>query len=231
MTIAANYAAVIERVRAAAERAGRSPGEVAVVAVSKTFPAHAVLEAVAAGVTVFGENRARELGEKVAAIGDRAEWHFVGHLQTNKVRHVVGVAALIHSVDRVGLAEAISRRARTLGVTQPVLVEVNVAGEATKHGIEVGRAVALAEEVASMSNLELRGLMTVPPWPEDPEDSRPLYEELAHLRDRVLLSVPSAGGLSMGMSRDFEVAIEEGATLVRIGEAIFGPRPDVRPSQ
>ncbi len=224
MTVARRYRAVLERVDAAARRVGRDPSDVKVVAVSKTFSAATVLEAVEAGTTILGENRAQELKEKASAIGDRAEWHFVGHLQTNKVRHVVGVASLVHSVDRIGLAEAMSRRAGAVGVVQPVLIEVNVSGEPTKHGIEVTRAVGLAEAAARLSNLEVRGLMTIPPWPEAPEDSRPLYKELAELRERLLRTVPTAGHLSMGMSGDYEVAIEEGATLVRIGQAIFGPR-------
>lgn len=224
MTVGGRYRAVLERVDAAARRVGRDPSDVKVVAVSKTFSADTVLEAVEAGATILGENRAQELKEKLSVIGDRAEWHFVGHLQTNKIRHVVGVVSLVHSVHRLALAEAMSRRAGAVGVVQPVLIEVNVSGEPTKHGIEVARAGGLAEEVARLSHLEVQGLMTMPPWPEAPEDSRPLYKELAELRDRLLLTVPTAGHLSMGMSGDYEVAIEEGATLVRIGQAIFGPR-------
>lgn len=214
----------MERVGAAAKRTGRAPSEVRVIAVSKTFPADVVLQAIAAGATAFGENRAQELRDKAVAIGDRAEWHFVGPLQSNKVRHVVGVARLVHSVDRIALAEAMSRRAGVLGIVQPVLIEVNVAGDPSKHGVEPARAISFAQEVAALEHLELRGLMTMPPWPDSPQDSRPSYKELTSLRDLVRRSLPAVGELSMGMSRDFEVAIEEGATLVRIGEAIFGPR-------
>jgi pyridoxal phosphate enzyme (YggS family) len=223
-SIAGNLEAVRRRVAAAAERAGRRPSEVVVVAVSKTFPAALLREALEAGVEALGENRAQELREKAPLVGERARWHFVGRLQTNKVRHVVGVAELIPSVDRLGLAEAISRRARSLGITQDVLVEVNVAGDPDKGGARPADAAALAAAVAGLEGVRLRGLMTMPPWPEDPEDSRPLYRALAELGAAVGEAVPGASELSMGMTRDFEVAVEEGATLVRIGEAIFGAR-------
>jgi pyridoxal phosphate enzyme (YggS family) len=223
-SIARNLGAVRRRVAAAAERAGRSPSDVVVVAVSKTFPAALLREAIEAGVDALGENRAQELREKALVVGERARWHFVGRLQTNKVRHVVGVAELIHSVDRLGLAEAISRRACSLRITQDVLLEVNVAGDPDKGGARPADAAALAAAVAGLEGVRLRGLMTMPPWPEDPEDSRPLYRALAELGAAVGEAVPGASELSMGMTRDFEVAVEEGATLVRIGEAIFGLR-------
>jgi pyridoxal phosphate enzyme (YggS family) len=225
MTIAQRYEAVMERVALAARRAGRSPSEVRVVAVSKTFPPDVLEQAIAAGVRTLGENRAQELKAKAAALGDRAEWHFVGPLQTNKVRHVVGVVALVHSVDRIGLAEAMSRRAGRLGTVQPVLIEVNVAGDPSKHGVAPYQAIPLAQEVAALDHLEVRGLMTMPPYPHSAAESRPFYKELAGLQELLVRSLPSARELSMGMSADFEVGIEQGATLVRVGEAIFGPRP------
>jgi hypothetical protein len=224
VTIRARYEAVQERVDAAALRAGRDPGEVTLVAVSKTWPADVVAAAADAGIPVFGENRAQELKEKHSVLGSRVRWHFVGPLQSNKVRAVVGVAELVHSVDRYGLAEAIARRARSLGVVQDVLVEVNVGGEATKHGVEPAAAVRLAEEVAALEGISVRGLMAIPPRAGDPEATRPYFRDLASLRDLAAASVPGAIELSMGMSADFEVAIEEGATIVRVGEAIFGPR-------
>ena len=224
MTIGERYQAVHARVVAAALRAGRDPAEVTLVAVSKTWPADVVAEAAAAGVPVFGENRAQELKEKHSVLGSRVRWHFVGPLQSNKVRAVVGVAELVHSVDRYGLAEAIARRARSAGAVQDVLIEVNVGGEATKHGVEPAGAVRLAEEVAALEGISVRGLMAIPPRADDPERSRPYFRDLAALRDLVGAAVPGATGLSMGMSADFEVAIEEGATVVRVGEAIFGPR-------
>jgi PLP dependent protein len=222
--IAAAYADVRARIVAAAQRRGRDGAEVTLVAVSKTFTADVVDAAVRAGVTDLGENRAQELKEKVSVVGARARWHFVGHLQTNKVRYVVGNAALVHSVDRFGLAEAVARRARTMGIVQDVLIEVNVSGEATKQGVEPARAVALAEEVDDLDGLAVKGLMTMAPFAEDPEDARPFFAELAGIGALAAARVPGATELSMGMSRDFEVAVEEGATIVRVGEAIFGPR-------
>ena len=221
MNLAGRYVHVVARIAEAAERSGRDPEEVTLVAVSKTWPADVLKDAAGAGVEVFGENRAQELREKHAVLGDRVRWHFVGPLQSNKVRHVVGVAELVHSVDRYGLAEAIARRASSLGIVQDVLVEVNTGGEATKHGVEPAGAVRLAEEVAALDGVAVRGLMTIPPHAGDP---RPYFRDLAGLRELVVRAVPGATELSMGMSADFEQAIEEGATLVRVGEAIFGPR-------
>lgn len=224
MTIDRRWHEVRERVAEAATSARRDPKDICIVAVSKTFGSDALAEAVAAGVTDLGENRAQELKEKRAALGDAVRWHFIGHLQSNKVRAVVGVAALIHSVDRIGIAEAISRRALALGIRQEVLIEVNVAGESTKQGIEPGRALRLCEDASRLEGISVRGLMTMPPLPADPEDSRPYYRELRELGEAVQAAVPEASLLSMGTTRDLEVAVGEGATHVRVGEAIFGPR-------
>jgi pyridoxal phosphate enzyme (YggS family) len=222
--IRANLERTRERIARAAERSGRPPETVRLVAIAKTFPVHIVQEAIDAGIEDVGENRAQELRDKVASLGERVRWHFVGHLQTNKVRTVIGGIVLLHSVDRLGLAEAVARRARSLGTVQDVLLEVNVAGERSKHGVEPGAAVALAAEVAALEGVSVRGLMTMPPLTDDPENSRPYFRDLAALRDELVQSLPEATELSMGMTRDFEVGVEEGATLVRIGEAIFGPR-------
>lgn len=224
VTIPDRWAEVVTRVERAAERSGRDPADVVVIAVAKTFPADAVAEAIAAGATDIGENRAQELRDKMAVLGDRARWHFVGPLQTNKVRTLAGRVALVHSVDRFGLGEAIARRAAGIGTTQDVLIEVNLGGESSKAGVEPPRAVALAAEVDSLDGIAVRGLMAIPPSAPDPEQTRTYFKELAALRDEVVEGVPTATGLSMGMTRDFEVAIEEGATWVRVGEAIFGPR-------
>ncbi|MDQ3941276.1 MAG: YggS family pyridoxal phosphate-dependent enzyme, partial [Actinomycetota bacterium] len=159
MTIATNYRAVLDRIEAAAQRSGREASAVRLVAVAKSFAADVVLAAADAGIRDIGENRAQELKEKVAVVGDQVRWHFVGHLQTNKVRNVVGRAQLLHSVDRYGLAEAVARRAGSMGIEQDVLVEVNVGGETSKHGVEPGRAIALAEEIAALPGVSLRGLM------------------------------------------------------------------------
>lgn len=212
------------RIAAAAGRAGRRPDEIKLVAVSKTFPLDVVRTAIELGVTDLGENRAQELKQKVAAVGPGPDWHFVGHLQTNKVKQVAGAASLIHSVDRFGLAEALDRRCAALGITQKVLLEVNVSGETTKDGVEPLGLAHLAGEIASLRSLRVSGLMTMAPLASDPESSRPFFSELRELRDELVKVIPGATELSMGMTRDFEVAIEEGATLVRVGEAIFGPR-------
>lgn len=224
LTIAQRWRAVLERVGAAAQRAGRDPSGVTVIAVAKTFPADAVVAALEAGATDIGENRAQELRDKMSVLGDRARWHFVGPLQSNKARTVAGRVALIHSVDRFGLAEAIARRASSLGATQDVLIEVNIGGESTKAGVEPPRAAALAEEIKRLDGIAVRGLMAIPPATDDRERSRSYFKELAALRDEVAVRAPEATGLSMGMTNDFEIAVEEGATWVRIGEAIFGPR-------
>jgi hypothetical protein len=216
---------VDRRIADAARRVDRNPDAVTLVAVSKTWPVDVIAEALEAGITDLGENRAQELKQKVAVLGDRPRWHFIGHLQTNKVRSVVGSVVLVHSVDRFGLAEAIARRASALGLTQEVLIEVNIAGETRKHGAEPQRAPALAEEVAALDGIRVRGLMTMAPFTDDPEDSRPHFAALRELGASLQQRLPEAAELSMGMTRDFEVAVEEGATLVRVGEAIFGARP------
>lgn len=222
--LATNLAAVRERVAHAAERSGRSADDVLVVAVSKTFPVHVVRDAIEAGVTDLGENRAQELKEKHAVLGERVRWHFIGNLQTNKVRSVVGKAILIHSVGRFGLAEAISRRATSIGVQQAVLLEVNIAGEPTKHGCDPGHASHLAAEIAALPGIELRGVMAMAPFSDEPEDSREHFIALREISETITASHPAATEISMGMTRDLEVAVEEGSTVVRVGEAIFGPR-------
>lgn len=216
--------AVRERVATSAGRVGRDPDDVTLVVVSKSFSADVVAKALRAGATDLGENRAQELREKAIALPHVPRWHFIGHLQTNKTRHVVGTAHLIHSVDRFGLAEEIARRARRTGVSQQVLIEVNISGEPTKHGVEPSSAETFAEEVASLDGIDVKGLMTMAPLADDPELSRPFFADLRGIGERLVHRLPEARHLSMGMTRDFEVAVEEGATLVRVGEAVFGPR-------
>lgn len=214
---------VRQQIADAAAKVGRDPSTVTLVAVSKTWPIDVIRDVVEAGATDLGENRAQEFREKRAALGDLARWHFIGNLQTNKVRFVVG-AHLIHSVDRYGLAEAIGRRATALGETQEVLLEVNVSGELTKHGVEPATVPALADEIAGIEGLRLRGLMTMAPFTDEAEASRPFFAELRRSSELLVATHPQATELSMGMTRDLEVAVEEGATIVRVGEAIFGPR-------
>lgn len=221
--VAERAAAVRDAIGQACDRAGRPPGDVTLIAVGKTFPAHVLVEAFEAGLADLGENRAQELREKATVIPD-ARWHFIGPLQTNKVRQVVGVASLIHSVDRIALGAAVARRARSRGMVQDVLIEVNIAGEVSKSGAEPAAVETLARELSNLEGIRVRGLMTIPPLTPDPEQTRPYFRDLSELRDRLTVDLPEASHLSMGMSRDFEAAIEEGATLVRVGEAIFGSR-------
>jgi hypothetical protein len=209
----------------ACRRAGRDPGEVTLVAVAKGRSAAAVEAAIAAGVTDIGESYAQDAEPKVAEIGlCRCRWHFVGHLQRNKVRQVLGYAEWIHSIASVALAREVSSRAGALGKRAKCLVEVNVAGEASKHGVAVDAAPALCEEAFALPHLELAGLMTVAPWAADPEHVRWVFAALRKMLDGCRARGMDMAHLSMGMTGDFEVAIEEGATMVRIGTAIFGPR-------
>ena len=224
--IRANLAAVRERIARAAERAGRRGEDVLLVAVSKTVPVERIRAAIAAGVPALGENRVQEAMVKIAAIGHLVPWHLIGHLQTNKVKDALDGFDLIHSVDRLPLAEALSARAAREGRRVEALVQINVAEEPQKGGLRPADLRPALEAMAALPGLALRGLMTIPPLPRDPEESRPYYRET-----RKLLEAASGWGLpprfrelSMGMSGDFEVAIEEGATMVRIGTAVFGPR-------
>jgi len=219
VTIADNWRAIRARVDAACERAGRAPNEVTIVAVSKRQPAAAVREAADAGASDFGENYAQELAAKRGEVPD-VRWHFIGHLQRNKAKLVAGQVALVHAVDSAELAAELGKR--SAGV-QPVLIAVNLGGEASKSGVSGEAAPALAKAVAASANVRLDGLMTMPPPDVDP---RPIFEALRALRDRIAGDLGRAlPVLSMGMSSDFELAIACGATHVRVGTAIFGERP------
>lgn len=222
--IAAGLQGVRKRVVAAAVRAGRDPGSVRLLAVSKSKPAAAIRAAYAAGQRDFGENYVQELVQKRAELADLTElrWHFIGGLQRNKARHVVGVE-LVHSVDRAELAVELAKRVEAEGQRLSVLVEVNVAGEAQKSGCAPEALPAVLEVIAGSNALRAEGLMTVPPAVDDADEARRFFAELRALRDRHA-SALGRGELSMGMSHDFEVAIAEGATLVRVGTAIFGAR-------
>lgn len=216
---------VRDRMAAACARTGRDPHSVQLVAVSKTAPPEAVAEAMAAGQTLFGENRVQEALPKIVAMGPNARWHLVGHLQTNKAKHAVGAFELIHGVDDAKLAVELDRRASAVPTTQAVLVQANLAGEAQKTGAGDDDLMPLLDVVAGLPHLELRGLMIIPPQVDDPEYSRIWFRRLRELRDRAASRLGRVlPELSMGMTDDFEVAIEEGATLVRVGRAIFGER-------
>lgn len=223
--IAHNLAEVRAAIAGACHRAGRDPGQVRLVAVSKTVDLERIRAAIAAGQDLFGENYLQEAQDKIGALGRQVGWHLVGHLQTNKARGAVELFDLIHAVDRGKLARALNAAAARLKKVQDVLIQVNQGGEATKSGVEPAAAPALLQEVARLPHLRVLGLMTMPPWFPDPETARPYFRALRELRDRLRdLSGLPLEELSMGMSDDFPVAVEEGATLVRVGTAIFGSR-------
>ncbi|MDQ7851171.1 MAG: YggS family pyridoxal phosphate-dependent enzyme [Armatimonadota bacterium] len=223
--LAQRLAAVRQRMQAAAQRSGRRADSVRLVAVTKGVAAARIREAMALGVLDFGENRVQEALPKIAALGPGPRWHLVGHLQRNKVRRAVEAFALIHSLDSLPLAEAISRRAEAAGRWVEVLLQVNVAGEPRKHGFAPAEVPQAVRHIAGLPALILRGLMTIAPLEADPQRVRPVFRRLRELRDALRVQWPGLEELSMGMSDDFEVAIEEGATLVRVGRAIFRERP------
>jgi pyridoxal phosphate enzyme (YggS family) len=223
-----NILRIRERIAEAALRKGRRPSDVRLMAVTKTVDDERVAEAIAAGADIIGENYVQEGRRKIEKLGKTVEWHMIGHLQTNKAKYAVTLFDLIHSVDRMELAQELSRRAALAGTVTPVLIEVNTGGEDTKSGIPPARALELARNAASLPNLSVRGLMTMPPWFDDPEEARPFFRSLRELRDRIegeQIAGVRMRELSMGMTQDFEVAVEEGSTIVRIGRAIFGERP------
>jgi pyridoxal phosphate enzyme (YggS family) len=227
MSVSENFKIVMDRIASAAKRAGRDPSSVRLVVVTKTVDCGRIAEAVAAGAAILGENRVQEAKEKIEALGKIASWHLIGHLQTNKAKYAVRLFELIHSVDNLELAAEIDRQAAKIGKVQDILIEVNIAGEASKAGMAVKGAPALVREAARLKNISIRGLMTMPPYSENPEDSRPYFTVLRELAETIAKEkIPSISmqELSMGMSGDFKVAIEEGATLVRVGTAIFGDR-------
>ena len=217
--IQTNLDAINIRIQAACRRAGRSPGDVTLIAVSKTVSAEGILSAYQAGLRNFGENRVQEVQSKwpqLANIQPQSIKHLIGHLQSNKVKAALELFDFIHSLDSLDLAEVISRKAAR---RFPVLMEVNVAGESSKNGFSVAALIGAYAAIAKLPNLEVRGLMTVAPQVDDPEEVRPVFRQLRQLKDS--LGLPD---LSMGMSNDFETAIEEGATMIRLGRAIFGER-------
>jgi pyridoxal phosphate enzyme (YggS family) len=223
-----SIARVEERIAAACRRSGRRRGDVRLVAVTKTHPPEAIRAAFAAGLRDFGENRVQEAASKRPALADLdATWHLVGHLQSNKARVARELFQWVHSMDSLRLAERLAQAAAPGGVRLPVLIEVNLGEETTKEGVRAGEVAALAGQIAPMETLELRGLMVIPPFFENPADVRPYFRQLRDLAgDIEALNIPSVSmrELSMGMSHDFEVAIEEGATIIRVGTAIFGER-------
>ncbi|MFH2013254.1 MAG: YggS family pyridoxal phosphate-dependent enzyme [Pseudomonadota bacterium] len=225
--IADNLLSVKDRIEKAALRAGRNPDEVKLVVVSKTVGVEKVREAISAGATILGESYVQEAKEKIEEIGREVQWHMIGHLQTNKVKQTINLFDMIHSVDRISLAEEIDKRTKQSGKRISVLIQVNISREATKSGIERDRAISLVSEIANFTNIKVEGLMTMPPYFADPEDARPYFKALRGLKEKIEFEGfenVSMKELSMGMSNDFEIAVEEGATIVRVGTAIFGER-------
>jgi pyridoxal phosphate enzyme (YggS family) len=231
VSIAENISLVRERIVDASRRAGRDPGDVTLMAVSKTFSAERIRESYYAGLRLFGENRVQEFSNKFDAVRELsgAEWHLIGHLQSNKAAKAAELFGAVDSVDSVRLAERLNAAAEKLGKTLPVLIEINVGGEEAKSGAapDSRELDQLLTKATDWGNLSIRGLMTVPPYTKDPEGARPFFRRLREIRERIAprhLPNVSMDVLSMGMSHDFEVAIEEGSTCVRVGTAIFGER-------
>ena len=225
--VAENYRYVLKKVEEACARSGRDPKDVTLIAVSKTKPIEMIEEAMEAGARVFGENKVQELCDKYEQLPKDLHWHLIGHLQRNKVKYIVDKAELIHSVDSLKLAEEISKEALKKNVEVNILIEVNVAEEESKFGVSVEETPDLVEQIAKLPGIHIQGLMTIAPYTEDPEENRPVFRTLKKLAvdikkkniDNVCMDV-----LSMGMTGDYQVAVEEGATLVRVGTGIFGER-------
>jgi pyridoxal phosphate enzyme (YggS family) len=219
---------VKDRIKKAAEACNRNPQTIRLVAVSKTVPADRVREAIEAGVKNLGENYVQEAREKINSLTDfPVNWHFIGHLQTNKAKYAVRLFDLIHSVDSLKLSRELNKQAQKNGKIQQILIQVNISREETKSGISVDEAINLVDEISHLENLSIKGLMTMPPYFNQPERVRPFFSALRELRDQIKeKAIPnmSMDELSMGMTGDFEAAIEEGATMVRVGMAIFGER-------
>ena len=232
MSLAENLDSIQQRIRAACERVGRNPESVTLLAVTKGQPPDAVNEAGKLGLTFFGENKIQEAKAKIPLSSGKLRWHFIGHLQTNKCRDAVELFELIQSVDSLYVAQEISKRADQAGKNMPILLEVNLAGEASKFGYRPEILEAELNQLNSLPRIEIHGLMTVPPWTSNAENVRPVFRQFRELKGRCeqILGAPLPH-LSMGMSGDFEVAIEEGATIVRIGTALFGPRKSTKPVQ
>lgn len=222
--IAENIRKVKGAVCKAAKKANRNPDKIKLVAVSKTVDSNKIREAFEAGQNVFGENRIQEAINKIATLPASIQWHMVGHLQSNKVKHVLGQFELIHSVDSLLLAEAIQKKAESIEKVVDVLIQINTSGEKTKFGVHFDEAVTVIKSINKLKNLRVKGLMTIPPYSVEPEDSRYFFRKLKSVKIKLVAENINIQELSMGMSNDYEVAVEEGATLIRVGTAIFGSR-------
>jgi pyridoxal phosphate enzyme (YggS family) len=227
-SIADNLARVKERMAEAAIRSGRTSGSVKLVGVTKTVDLDRIKEAVSAGLQILGENYVQEARDKIRELKDRVSWHFVGRLQTNKAKYAVKLFDMIQTVDTFRLAQELNRRAQPLGRTVPILIQVNLASEVSKGGVEPSECLSLIRQVSVLENLQIRGLMTMPPFFDQPERARPYFAQLREMSQEIAKAQVAGvemNELSMGMSGDFEAAIKEGATLIRVGTAIFGERP------
>ena len=228
MDLASNIKEVNERIEKAAKRSGRNIGDIRLVAVTKQVEAERIIEAARLGLDTFGENYAQELRDKhetvEKAVNGGVKWHFIGRLQRNKVKYLIGKVELIHSLDSVSVAEELNKRAGDAGIRMPVLIEVDTGGEETKGGVDMNEVEGFIDRLEDLDHIEVKGLMTMPPFFDEPEKARRYFVELRELRDNLKGKFPGLKELSMGMSGDFEVAVEEGATIVRIGTAIFGAR-------
>jgi len=226
-TVRDNVKRTRKDIEKAALKSGRRASDVRLMAVTKTVDDDRVMEAIEAGVDIIGENYVQEARRKIEKMGKTLEWHMIGHLQSNKAKYAVRLFDMIHSVDRLNLAKELDKRSGIVGRIIRILIEVNVSGEETKDGVGSEDAISLVREVSALENLSIQGLMTMPPWFDDPEDARPYFFSLRELRDSIIEeNIPNIemSELSMGMSGDYEVAVEEGATIVRVGRAIFGER-------
>ena len=226
-TVRTNIERIRNRIAGAALRSRRNVSDIRLMAVTKTVDDDRIMSAIDAGVDIIGESYVQEAKRKIEKMGKGVEWHMIGYLQSNKAKYAIRLFDMIHSVNRMDLAVELDRRAGLAGCRMKILVEVNTSGEKSKSGVDHPEAIQLIKEIASLEHLTIRGLMTMPPWFDDPEDARPYFATLRHLRDRVMEEqIPGVEmiELSMGMSGDFEVAVEEGATIVRVGRSIFGER-------
>jgi pyridoxal phosphate enzyme (YggS family) len=226
-TVKANIEKIRSAIASAALRVGRNVSDVRLMAVTKTVDDDRIMEAIEAGVDIIGESYVQEAKRKIEKMGRSMEWHMIGYLQSNKAKYAVKLFDMIHSIDRMDLAVELNRRSGAQDMAIKVLIEINISGEKTKSGIPYEEAMRLVKDISSLDNLSIQGLMTMAPWFDDPEDARPYFKALRELRDRIIdanIARAEMRELSMGMSGDYEVAVEEGATIVRIGRSIFGER-------
>jgi pyridoxal phosphate enzyme (YggS family) len=227
-TVKSNIEIIRGAIAAAALRVRRRVSDVRVMAVTKTVDDDRIMEAIEAGVDIIGESYVQEAKRKIEKMGRRIEWHMIGYLQSNKAKYAVKLFNMIHSVDRIDLAMELNRRAGAQGIAMKILIEINTGAEKTKSGVPYEKAMQLVRDISSLDNLSIQGLMTMAPWFDNPEDARPYFKVLRELRDRIIdAGIPRVEmrELSMGMSGDYEIAVEEGATIVRVGRSIFGDRP------